>query len=162
MGFGDGMFSSRFGRIDQRGSFDRRFNRTRTLTNVGAVAVLVIVIVGVLFGSCIASVGGTDGHHSGYVTAVEKADNWVSAFFTFVNGVDATIVYVKSNPAATQEDKYCVNDPEVKAKLEQAAVDGTRVTVHYHNDFLMMKWECNGGSTIIVGVEPSPAEARGH
>ena len=119
----------------------------------GVIAVVALVVVGgIVLGSFVADVGGTDGRHTGYVTAVEDADNWV---------FDATIVYVKSNPASTQEDKYCVNDPKVRRELEQASANGTRVTIHYHNDFLMMKWECNGGSTVIVGVEPAGQAAGG-
>jgi uncharacterized membrane protein len=108
------------------------------------IAFIFIVIAGaVLLGTCVAEIGGTDGRHIGYITAIENADNLI---------FDSTIVYVKSNTASTQEDKYCVNDQKVKEDLEKAAASGERVTIHYKNDFFMMKWECNGASTIIVDV----------
>lgn len=96
--------------------------------------------------------GGADGHHVGYVTAVEDQSNatW-----------DSTVVYVKSNPESTQEDKYCVTSDKVRDALDLAARDRVPVVIHYRNDFIMWRWECNGGDSIIVGVEPAPSPEGG-
>ena len=134
-----------------------RFRRSSGLVEgiikIVITIIVLTVVVGACGGGCVSEFGGTDGQHTGYITAVENADNLI---------FDATIVYVKSNLASTQEDKYCVNDPEVRRSLEQAEAGGQRVTVHYHNDFILWKWECNGASTVIVGVEPASPEQGRH
>lgn len=87
---------------------------------------------------------GADGKHTVYITAVEHANNLVW---------DADLVYVKSSLETTQEEKYCVNDAALKLQLEAFAQNKTRVTIHYHNDFIMWASECNGGQSVIVSVE---------
>lgn len=88
--------------------------------------------------------GGANGRHVGYVTAVEDQTNatW-----------NSTVVYVKSNPESTQEDTYCVQDATVRAALDRASEKRSPVVIHYHNGFVLWRWECNGGESIIVGVD---------
>lgn len=89
-------------------------------------------------------IGGSDGHHTCYVTSVENAVNvtW-----------NSTLVYTKTDTQASNEDKFCVVDANVRARLDDAGKAGTRVTIHYRNDLIVWRWECNGGDSIIVGVE---------
>lgn len=96
-----------------------------------------------LVGDC----GGSKGHHTCYITSVEDAVNvtW-----------DSTLVYTKTDPQASNEDKFCVVDGKVREQLDLAAKKRTRVTIHYENDLVLWRWECNGGTSIIVGVEEAP------
>jgi hypothetical protein len=149
----DGLGASRRRPTLFRDAFGR-FDRVGLLIKLIWVVTALGVVGAIVGGSCVADVGGADGRHSGYVTAIEDLNNLV---------FDATIVYVKSSPQSTQEDKYCVNDPKVRADLDRFSKMRVPVTIHFKNDFFMMKWECNGGSSIIVGVEyedGQPAEQR--
>lgn len=130
------LFRDVFGRFDKVGLLIKLI---WVVTGLGVAG----VIAG---GTCVEDTGGADGYHSGYVTAIEDTKG---IFF------NPTIVYVKSSPQSTQEDKYCVNDPKVRSELEKFSEMRAPVTIHFRNDFFMMKWECNGGSSIIVGVEPA-------
>jgi hypothetical protein len=87
---------------------------------------------------------GADGAHSVYVTSVEDRD-----FLTW----DSTLVHCKSSTESTQEEAYCVDDPGVRAKLEAACRARRPVVIRFHNDFIFWRWQCNGGESIIVGVE---------
>ena len=89
------------------------------------------------------SVGASSGQHTGYVTAVERNSNLVWA---------SNIVYFKTDAQSSQEDKYCVNDPQVKTFLEDASMKKTPVTISYQNDFFVWAWQCNGGESIITKV----------
>lgn len=93
-----------------------------------------------LVGEC----GGSNGRHTCYITSVEDAVNvtW-----------DSTLVYTKTDPQASNEDKFCVVDSRVREQLDLAAKKRARVTIHYQNDLILWRWECNGGDSIIVGVE---------
>jgi len=82
------------------------------------------------------------GTHTGIVTAVE--DNW--HIWT------TTLVYFKTNPMSSQENRYCVVDPVIKAKLQNYQLNQTRVTIFYENGFFVPKWVCNAGETIITDV----------
>lgn len=114
---------------------------------VGAIwTIIVLIVIGAIIGGLLVeSTGGANGRHTVYITAVEDVDNMVW---------DATIVYVKTSPQTTQEEKYCVNDPRVRKLLEEAAAQAKPVTVYYQNDFFMMKWECVDGMSIIYRVVP--------
>jgi hypothetical protein len=89
-------------------------------------------------------IGASEGKHIGYVTAVEFNDNIIW---------DANLVYFKTDTESTQEDIYCVNDAQTKALLEQYAVSKTRVTVRYQHPFWFWRSICNGGTSVIVGVD---------
>jgi len=91
-------------------------------------------------------IGGANGHHNCYITSVEDATNltW-----------DSTLVYTKTDPQASNEDAFCVTDKKIREQLDDAVKNRSRVTIHYRNDLIIWRWECNGGSSIVVGVEES-------
>ena len=88
-------------------------------------------------------IGGSSGIHTGIVTAIEFNDNilW-----------DAVLVYFKTSEESTQEDIYCVNDLELKNKLENYAKTRELITISFENDFWFFSKDCNGGVSIITGV----------
>lgn len=90
------------------------------------------------------NIGASDGQHNGVVTAVEFNKNilW-----------DSTLVYFKTDAQSTQEDIYCVNDQNLKLKLEKYSNERTRVTIKYQNPFLLWRAQCNGGNSIIYDVQ---------
>lgn len=88
--------------------------------------------------------GATAGGHTGVVTAVEYNSNIIWG---------ANIVYFKTVRESSQEDRYCVNDENVKNQLIEAQINKREVTIYFKNDFIMWKWNCNGGETIIYKVE---------
>ena len=108
----------------------------------GIAAILIILLMASLI--FIKYLGATSGFHNGVVTAVEYNSNILFS---------ATLVYFKTDAQSTQEDIYCVNDNDVKAKLIEASNSRARVTISYANDFLMFVWDCNGGESIINDVE---------
>jgi hypothetical protein len=89
-------------------------------------------------------VGGSEGQHTGYITAVERNHNvlW-----------DANIVYFKTSFESTQEDKYCVNDEVLKKELMNIAKNRQQVTISFKNPLLFWRSICNGGISVIVEVE---------
>jgi hypothetical protein len=88
--------------------------------------------------------GASLGVHTGVVTAVEYNSNIIWS---------ANIVYFKTVRESSQEDRYCVNDEGIKNQLIEAQKNKTEVTIYFKNDFIMWKWQCNGGETIIYKVE---------
>jgi hypothetical protein len=90
----------------------------------------------------ITSVGVTVGSHTGYITAIEYS----SIVFS------DNLVYFKSDAESSQEDVYCVNDEELKKFLELLKDNKTLVTIHYKNDFIMLRSDCNKGLSIITNV----------
>ena len=88
--------------------------------------------------------GSSIGIHTGVVTAVEYNSNILWG---------ANIVYFKTTRESSQEDRYCVNDNNVKNQLIEASKNKKEVTAYFKNDFIMWKWDCNGGETIIYKVE---------
>lgn len=106
------------------------------------VLVWIVVIIGGILGTMfISQFGRAEGNHQGFVTAVERTSG---IFFT----VDSA--YVKTSLETTQEDLYCVLDPEVKAQLDQAAKDKAPVTLSFQNDLIVWKWECASGTQSII------------
>ncbi len=103
---------------------------------------LPLLLVGLVF---VSDCGGANGHHTGYVTAVEVQENvtW-----------DSDVAYFKSSTESTQEDTYCVRDPELRQRLEWYSRTRRLVTIHYQNNLVLWRWQCNGGTSIIIGVEP--------
>ena len=114
------------------------------------IAVLIIIIIcafvfgGAILGFFLNDIGASQGQHTGYVTAVEFNDNMIW---------DSTIVYFKTDTQSTQEDKYCINTPNVKLLLEKVAKEKRQVTLHYRNDFWFWRSQCNGGGSIIEAIE---------
>lgn len=89
------------------------------------------------------SLGGTKGQHTGYVTAVDFNDNLI---------FDQDVVYFKTDTESTQEDIYCINNPDLKKRLEQYARDNVKVTLQYSNGYILWRADCNGGLSIINEV----------
>lgn len=88
--------------------------------------------------------GASNGSHSGVVTAVEYNSNVIWG---------SNIVYFKTVRESSQEDRYCVNDETVKNQLVEAQKGKKDVTIYFKNNFIMWKWQCNGGESIIYKVE---------
>ena len=110
----------------------------------GWIVGVVLFLIVALLACFINGVGGSVGQHTGIITAVEHNNNLVW---------DANLVYFKSSDQSTQEDVYCVNDPDVMTQLKTASVNKTIVTIYFQNDFLFWVWDCNGGISIIEKVE---------
>ena len=110
------------------------------------VFLLILVIIGpiTIFALGLRDVGESHGRHTGYITAVEYNGNIIW---------DAELVYFKTDAESSQEDIYCVNDPVLQEKLVELSKTKKLVNIEYENDFLMWAWECNGGASIITGVE---------
>lgn len=115
------------------------------------ISIITILLVGgaTCAGCLISDLGGADGQHVGMVTSVERLKN-----FTW----DATVAHIKSDLESTQEEAYCVETPEIERKLIDAAKRKQRVVVHFRNDLFMMRWECNGGESVVWKVEDVPVE----
>jgi hypothetical protein len=102
-----------------------------------AVAITEILLQGI---------GSSNGEHTGYATAVEHNSNIVWA---------SNIVYFKTDAMSSQEDRYCVNNQELKRQLEEYSRNKTHITVYFSNNYLMWKWNCNGGASIIYNATES-------
>jgi len=110
------------------------------------LGITTLVLLLIILSLCIAllnGVGASQGQHTGFVTSVEFNDNIVW---------DANIVYFKTDTESTQEDLYCVNDKQVKARLEDYARRSQKVTIQYKHPFWFFRKSCNGGSSIIYDV----------
>lgn len=83
------------------------------------------------------------GEHTGYITAVER------------NGLiwKTGTAYIKTDVSSSQEDLYCVIDPEVYAKLEELSRTQSKVTVKYHSWLVAGITNCNGEGAIINSVK---------
>lgn len=111
-----------------------------TTAVLGGVAFIAYVILGL---TVLNNVGSSSGQHTGYVTAVEHNSNLIWA---------SNIVYFKTDAMSSQEDRYCVNDIDLKGRLEDFSRNKTHVTLNYQNDYFVWAWECNGGESIITEV----------
>jgi len=89
-------------------------------------------------------IGSSNGIHTGLVTAVEYNSNIIWG---------SHIVYFQTIRASSYENKYCVTDENVKNKLIKAQKEKKEITIYYNNNFVMWKWQCNGGESIIYKVE---------
>ena len=138
---------------------EKKVSRFKDVHGYFKAWVVVTIILAVITGVClliafpfvlIGGLGGADGHHACIVTSIEDQHNvtW-----------DSTVVYTKTDPQASNQDTFCVTDPAVRAKLEAAVRSRARVILHYQNDLFMMRWECNGGDSIVVGVETEGTSA---
>ena len=102
---------------------------------VGIIFLLIISLPFVLF-----SFNGSQGEHTGYVTAVEFNDNLIW---------DDNLVYFKTDLESTQEDKYCVNDELLKTILEEHAKKSTKITIRFQHKMFTYIGDCNEGVSII-------------
>jgi hypothetical protein len=110
-------------------------------TKIFIIAIVIFFVWSLLFPG---KIGASIGSHTGVVTAVEYNSNIIWG---------SNIVYFKTVRESSQEDRYCVNDENVKNMLIEAQKAKKEVTVHFKNDYIMWKWQCNGGETIIYKVD---------
>ena len=83
------------------------------------------------------------GEHTGYVTAIEKSGLIYKT----------ATAYIKTDVSSSQEDSYCVLGDDVYAKLQDASVNKTKVTVFYQ-EYITYGWKyCDGEQAAIVGVK---------
>ena len=111
---------------------------------ISLLNILGIVALGLMFSAIFVPViNGSEGEHTGIVTAVEENDNLVW---------DANLVYFKTDAESTQEDVYCVNDDYLKEKLELLSKSREVTTIEFQHDKFLWSSECNGGISIITGI----------
>lgn len=105
------------------------------------IGIILICFLPLIF---INNIQGKTGEHTGIVTAVQYQKNimW-----------NEELAFFKTSEETTQEHKYCIDGKETKEKLIQASRNKTMVTIHYDNPFFTMRWDCNGGVSIIKSVE---------
>ena len=111
--------------------------------------IVTLVLIGIFFlgvvwmflvGIFISGLGGTDGEYIGYVTTVEHNTNLLW---------DSDLVYVKTELESSQEDLFCFTD-EVKDQLKKANEDRERVKLHFANNYIMWRSDCNDGGVSII------------
>ncbi len=85
----------------------------------------------------------SQGQHTGYITSVER-----SGIFFKTN-----TVYLKTDTQSSQEDAYCVIDPQVYSQLETLSQQKSHVTVNYINYLSKGISYCNHEDAIIIGVQ---------
>lgn len=84
------------------------------------------------------------GEHTGYITAVEKTGLF------FKTGT----AYLKTDTQSSQEDAYCVIDPEVYTRLQEYGTTKKHLNVHFYSVLVPAITECNGEGAIIYDVNP--------
>jgi hypothetical protein len=91
----------------------------------------------------IVNVGASKGEHTGLITAVESNQNilW-----------DANLIYFKSSDETTQEEIYCI-DKDLMTKAREVSSKKQIVTISFANDFWFMRWDCNGGISIVYDIK---------
>lgn len=119
---------------------DKR-EREKIITWVVLGILILMIVPNFLFPG---QIGASRGTHTGVVTAVEYNSNIIW---------DANIVYFKTVRESSQEDKYCVNDENVKNQLIEAGKNKKEITIYFKNNYIMWKWQCNGGESIIYKIE---------
>lgn len=84
-----------------------------------------------------------NGEHTGYVTDVEK------------NGViyKTGRAYIKTDVSSSQEDQYCVIDPNVYQQLQEKSMNKEKVTVQYFSWMFTGIKNCDGEPAIISGIK---------
>jgi len=86
-----------------------------------------------------------DGEHTGYITSVERTGIFFKTFRA----------YLKTDPQSSQEDAYCVVDPQVYAQLEQLSEQKVQVTVSYFSWLISGMENCGGEDAVIFYVIPT-------
>lgn len=106
-----------------------------------------LVTIGLLIGIIYILINGyhhetTVGEHTGYVTAIERS----GLYFKTIRA------YVKTDPQSSQEDEYCVVDPEVYSKLEEMSRKKTQITISFLS-WIVSGWKnCSGEDAVIYNV----------
>ena len=86
-----------------------------------------------------------DGEHTGYITSVERTGVFFKTFRA----------YLKTDPQRSQEDAYCVVDPQVYSQLEQLSEQKVQVTVSYFSWLISGMKNCGGENAVIFYVIPT-------
>ena len=105
-----------------------------------------LVLLGILVLFCFATFRiPNSGQHTGYVTSVEQSGliwkTWTA--------------YIKTDPQSSQEDAYCVTNPDTVTRLQDASTKRSSVTVFYSAPIFLWRWQCGGESSIIQIVDTS-------
>lgn len=105
---------------------------------------LFLFLIIILFPSAlINSIGASEGSHTGIITAVESNNNLLW---------DANLIYFKSSDQSTQEEIYCIPD-NLLSEAKGVSSKKQIVTIDFENDMIFMKWECNGGISIVNNIK---------
>jgi len=86
----------------------------------------------------------SQGEHTGYISAVDYSKPFP--------GFKSNIVYFKTDPQSTQEDKYCVVDENVLKELKIAQKERQMVTISYENGWFIPNKICYDGTSVIKEV----------
>jgi len=111
---------------------------------IAAISIVAALLGSASCVSCDCRLEGYDGSMKAHIIDVEDVD-----FVTW----DNTMALVKSSPEASTSWNFCVGDEAVKKDLLRAMNERIPVTIYYYNDFIMWRWECNGGVSIITRVD---------
>ncbi|MDE2105236.1 MAG: hypothetical protein KGL39_48875 [Patescibacteria group bacterium] len=84
------------------------------------------------------------GEHTGYVTALSRG----GIFFK------TDTIYVKTNTTSSQEDAYCVTDPEVYDQLQKYSISNQHVNLYFFTWFSNGIASCSNSGDVIYKVEP--------
>ena len=111
------------------------------------IAILIVIILGLIALFTVSLTGlhyqTGQGEHTGFVTAVEKEGViWKTG-----------TAYFKTDVSSSQEDKYCVIDDSVYARLEQASQHKEKITIQHKSYFATSVNECGDEDAIIYGVK---------
>ncbi len=105
--------------------------------------ILVFIFLFTVGFSCISHIGASNsGQHTGYITNVEQ-EGFIWKTWR---------AYVKTDLQSSQEDQYCVEDPQVAVHLKVAAEYRLPLTINYSSPWLVFKWDCGGESSIIRSI----------
>ena len=142
--------------IPLNNEFDEYYNRKPTLIydeygDVKTSVVISLVIFIMIFFILalilplitIVDIGASRGEHTGLITAVESNQNifW-----------DADLIYFKSSDESTQEEIYCIHKDLIKEAKEVSSKKQI-ITISFANDFWFMRWDCNGGISIVYDIK---------
>jgi hypothetical protein len=112
------------------------------------VAILVVVFVFFMFWLClIVPFTGFNyetgrGEHTGYITAVEKHGIF------FKTGT----AYLKTDTQSSQEDTYCVIDPEIYTQLQDSSSKKQHINAYFYSVVSAGITKCDGEGQIIYKV----------
>ena len=111
---------------------------------IASIGLFLFLGLGLLSAIFINTWEGSQGEHTGIVTAVEHNDNlfW-----------DSDIAYFKTDERSSQEDKYCIANNQVMEDLKRLSALKEKVTITFSNPLPTWNSECNGGISIITGIK---------
>ena len=111
---------------------------------ISIMTLVVLFFVGLIsLGLFVNDLGSSSGDHLVFITAVEHRQG---LFF------EDRLAWVKTDLTTTQEEVYCISNPQVKAQLQEAQWNKERVLIHYEHTSILWNSECNQGQSIITGV----------